>query len=58
MRSATAVLNDLPVDSSSIYLHAQLAAMGLYQKFGFEKVGAQFEEAGIQHFKMILKKAD
>ena len=52
------VLNDLPVDSSSIYLHAQLAAMGLYQKFGFEKVGAQFEEAGIQHFKMILKKAD
>jgi predicted GNAT family N-acyltransferase len=52
------VLNDLPRDSSSVYLHAQLSAMGLYTMFGFEKVGEQFEEAGIQHFKMILKKAD
>jgi predicted GNAT family N-acyltransferase len=29
--------------------------MGLYGKFGFVKVGEQFEEAGIQHFKMELK---
>jgi len=50
-----AVLNDLPEDAEHVYLHAQLAAMSLYQKFGFEKEGAQFEEAGIQHFKMVLK---
>jgi predicted GNAT family N-acyltransferase len=36
-------------------LHAQLDAMSLYSKFGFEKAGEQFEEAGIQHFKMILE---
>jgi len=50
-----AVLNDLPKDSHYIYLHAQLDAIPLYSKFGFEKEGEQFEEAGIQHFKMILK---
>lgn len=50
-----AVLNDLPKDAVYVYLHAQLVAMPLYQKFGFEKEGAQFEEAGIQHFKMVLE---
>jgi len=50
------VLNDLPPDSSNIYLHAQLSAVGLYEKFGFKKHGDQFEEAGIQHFKMALDK--
>ena len=49
------VLSDLPVNANYIYLHAQLSAVGLYEKFGFEKVGDQFEEAGIQHFKMVLK---
>ena len=52
-----AVLNDLPDKSAYIYLNAQIAAMGLYSKFGFERVGEQFEEAGIQHFKMVLKKS-
>ena len=50
-----AVLRDLPKDARDVYLHAQLDAMPLYQKFGFEKEGEQFEEAGIQHFKMSLK---
>lgn len=50
-----AVLNDLPEDASYIYLHAQLSAIPLYLKFGFEKVGEQFEEAGIRHFKMVRK---
>lgn len=50
-----AVLDDLPKDAEIVYLHAQIAAMPLYQKFGFEKEGAQFEEAGIQHFKMVLE---
>ena len=50
------VLNDLPGDLSTVYLHAQLPAIGLYEKFGFKKYGEQFEEAGIQHFKMTLQK--
>lgn len=48
------VIKDLPEDASYVYLHAQLTAMPLYAKFGFEKTGNQFEEAGIQHFKMVL----
>jgi predicted GNAT family N-acyltransferase len=50
-----AVLADLPNDATYVYLHAQVQAMGLYRKFGFEPEGPQFEEAGIQHFKMVLK---
>ncbi len=38
----------------SIYLHAQVTAMPLYAGFGFVPVGPMFEEAGIQHYKMIL----
>jgi predicted GNAT family N-acyltransferase len=48
------VIKDLPEDATYIYLHAQLDAMPLYAKFGFKKAGEQFEEAGIQHFKMVL----
>lgn len=48
------VLDDLPQEATYAYLHAQLAAMPLYAKFGFIKEGEQFEEAGIQHFKMAL----
>ncbi len=50
------VLADLPADAEYVYLNAQISAMGLYAKFGFEKEGQQFEEAGIQHFKMVFKK--
>ncbi len=50
-----AVLKDLPKHAEYIYLNAQLDAMKLYTRFGFVKVGEQFEEAGIQHFKMELK---
>lgn len=49
------VLEDLPVDASYIYMHAQIAAVSLYEKFGFEKTGPEFEEAGIRHFKMFRK---
>ena len=51
-----AVLNDLPEDAHYIYLHAQLTAVPLYQKMGFVTEGDQFEEAGIQHYKMIYTK--
>lgn len=48
-----AVLADLPADADYIYLNAQLDAMALYAAFGFVTEGEQFEEAGIQHFKMV-----
>ena len=28
----------------------------IYEKLGFKKEGEEFEEAGIMHFKMYLKK--
>jgi len=48
-----AVLDDLPADANYIYLNAQVQAMPLYQKFGFEKTGPEFIEAGIRHYKMV-----
>jgi predicted GNAT family N-acyltransferase len=50
-----AVLNDLPADATYVYMHAQLPAVTLYEKFGFEKTGPEFEEAGIRHYKMVRK---
>ena len=53
-----AVLDDVfsqqPEPIQRIYLHAQLTAMPLYAGFGFVSVGSMFEEAGIQHYKMVL----
>ncbi|GAB3545663.1 GNAT family N-acetyltransferase [Spirosoma fluminis] len=53
-----AVLDDIfsqqPEPIESIYLHAQLTAVPLYTSFGFVTVGSMFEEAGIQHYKMVL----
>ena len=51
----TAVLNDLPADANYVYLNSQLDAINVYKKFGFVTEGNQFEEAGIQHFKMVRK---
>jgi len=48
-------LSDLPEDAHYIYLNSQLDAVSLYAKFGFASQGDQFEEAGIQHFKMVKK---
>ncbi len=50
-----AALADLPDDAHYIYLNAQLHALPLYARFGFIAEGNQFEEAGIQHFKMVKK---
>ena len=49
-----AVLNDLP-NKTNVYLHAQLTACSLYSRFGFKEEGPQFEEAGIMHYKMVLR---
>jgi predicted GNAT family N-acyltransferase len=37
-----------------IYLHAQVAVTGFYERMGFRAVGRVFDEAGIAHRKMIL----
>lgn len=50
-----AVLNDLPKNADYVYLHAQTPAVTLYERFNFEKIGPEFEEAGMKHFKMIRK---
>lgn len=50
-----AALSDLPDDAGYIYLNAQLEAMHIYSRFGFIAEGEQFEEAGIQHLKMVRK---
>lgn len=50
-----AALSDLPGDAGYVYLNAQLDAMRTYSRFGFVAEGEQFEEAGIQHMKMVKK---
>lgn len=39
-----------------MYLNAQIEAMPLYEKFGFEPEGEEFMECDIRHMKMILKR--
>lgn len=50
-----AVLEDLPSDADYVYLHAQIQAVSLYGKFKFQKLGEEFDEAGIRHYKMVLQ---
>ena len=50
------VIKDLPESASYVYLHAQVDAMPLYLKANFVAEGEMFEEAGIQHYKMVLAK--
>ena len=49
------VLADLPPDAGYVYIHAQVPAVSLYERFNFEKTGPEFEEAGIRHYKMVRK---
>ena len=53
-----AVLKDIrenkETEGKKKYLHSQLAAVPLYLKFGFEKVGDIFDECNIMHYKMQL----
>jgi predicted GNAT family N-acyltransferase len=43
--------------AKKIYLHAQVAVIGFYEKFGFRCVGPVFDEAGIPHRKMIFEES-
>jgi predicted GNAT family N-acyltransferase len=53
-----AVLKDIsnnPLSKEKVcYLHAQVSAMGLYEKFGFQTEGDLFMECNISHYKMKL----
>ena len=43
-------------NESYVYLNAQVQVVNFYSKYGFKKVGPQFEEAGILHFRMVWQK--
>lgn len=50
-----AVIDDLSSNFNSgelIYLHAQLEAVTLYERFGFVKKGEQFLECDMWHYEM------
>ena len=51
-----AVLADVRAErpDAEVYLNAQLRAVAFYERHGFRKVGELFEEAAIQHYKMVL----
>ena len=48
------MINDLSNNKLIKYLHAQVQVVGFYEKVGFKKIGEQFDEVGIMHYKMIL----
>ena len=51
-----AVLDDIEKKKGTgnyLYMHAQLDAVPLYEKFGFEKKGEIFEECNILHYTMF-----
>ena len=50
-----AILDDLKSFNETIYMHAQSEVIPFYEKMGFIKEGIEFKEAGIMHYKMILK---
>ncbi len=40
---------------TNFYLHAQRTALAFYERFGFTTNGPVFNEAGIDHIKMVLE---
>lgn len=50
-----AILDDLTNFDGLVYMHAQTEVLPFYEKMGFVIEGDEFEEAGIMHYKMILK---
>jgi predicted GNAT family N-acyltransferase len=50
-----AIINDVSTKKCTKYLHAQIQVVKFYEKAGFKKVGDEFDEVGIMHYKMILE---
>ena len=46
------ILENVKEKGTLLYLHAQLSAVPLYEKYGFKKDGSMFLELGVEHFKM------
>jgi predicted GNAT family N-acyltransferase len=46
------VLRDVVAPGQYVYLHAQVSAIGFYEKAGFKKEGPMFSEANIDHYRM------
>ncbi|MBC6698106.1 GNAT family N-acetyltransferase [Hymenobacter puniceus] len=42
--------------AATVYLHAQLPAVRFYERHGFRQEGPQFEEGGLQHYKMVWQR--
>ncbi|WBA42227.1 GNAT family N-acetyltransferase [Hymenobacter canadensis] len=42
--------------AATVYLHAQLPAVRFYERHGFHQLGPQFEEGGLQHYKMVWQR--
>ena len=38
-----------------VLIHAQTSVVELYARFGFEKIGEEFYEAGIAHYTMVCR---
>jgi predicted GNAT family N-acyltransferase len=49
------VLQDIRPFGRKVYLHSQLKAVNYYQRQGFVKTGEIFNEAGIDHYLMVLE---
>ena len=52
-----AVLTDVRAElpDAQVYLNAQLRAVPFYERHGFKTEGEMFEEANIQHYRMVLE---
>ena len=51
-----AVLADVQAElpDAEVYLNAQLRAIPFYERQGFRREGEMFEEADLQHYRMVL----
>ncbi|HEX6995461.1 MAG TPA: GNAT family N-acetyltransferase [Gammaproteobacteria bacterium] len=43
---------------ADVWCHAQVAAAPFYERLGYRRVGAVFEEAGIDHVRMVRSLSD
>lgn len=50
------VLKDIP-PTNEIYVHVQPEFQGFFAHFGFQQEGEPFEEVGMPHLKMVLRKS-
>lgn len=48
------VVKDASEERKKMYMHAQLKAIPLYERCGFRKVGEQFSECDILHYRMEM----